>query len=190
MAGFLFLTIRQRIERSGISDMVGDSKFVDEVVLMRCVRAVAGTLDFFSGWGPAFRRLDVPAAPEAESGGTVNAALPVVSFDWSWNGHYASLSSLEDVMEHAMTALPAPSLASTSWLEIMLVEFCLRNRDRLSCLWPSLAVHYIRAAVTVAAPDIRTDVRPSSPEQQQPLQSAVASNTPYSPAGFSYVDER
>jgi hypothetical protein len=153
------------------------------------VQAIAGILDFFSGWGPAFCRLNIPTSPEAESGGAVNGSGPPSGFDWSWNVYYASLSSLEDVMEHSMTTLPPPSLASTSWLEIILVEYGLRNRDRISCLWPSLAAHYIRAAVAVAAPEIRTDIRPSSPEQQQPLQSAAVTNS-ISSAGFSYVDER
>lgn len=34
------------------------------------------------------------------------------------------------------------SSASASWLEMMYVEVILRNRDRISSLWPSLEFHY------------------------------------------------
>ena len=43
------------------------------------------------------------------------------------------------------TPLPLPTEASASWLEVMVVEVSLRNRDRMSLMWPILRDHYTRA---------------------------------------------
>jgi hypothetical protein len=40
--------------------------------------------------------------------------------------------------------LPNPSESSRCWLEMVLVETALRNRDRFSLLWPHLSGHYGR----------------------------------------------
>lgn len=34
------------------------------------------------------------------------------------------------------------SLASESWLENILTDISTRNRDRISCIWPVLSIHY------------------------------------------------
>ena len=39
---------------------------------------------------------------------------------------------------------PALSAAAVSWLEILLVDVALRNRDRFSVVWPLLRDHYKR----------------------------------------------
>lgn len=40
--------------------------------------------------------------------------------------------------------LPPVSAASAAWLETVLVEIALRNRDRLLLIWPLLRKHYLR----------------------------------------------
>ena len=41
--------------------------------------------------------------------------------------------------------LPLPTEASASWLEVVVVEVALRNRDRMALIWPTLVEHYTRA---------------------------------------------
>jgi hypothetical protein len=45
----------------------------------------------------------------------------------------------------ALQSRHAYSSASVAWLEMVLVEVSLRNRDRFSSFWPILKHHYIRA---------------------------------------------
>jgi hypothetical protein len=42
----------------------------------------------------------------------------------------------------------AVSLSSAAWLELVLVELALRNRDRFQSCWPALQQHYLRSLGT------------------------------------------
>ena len=173
---------RSSIAQSGIVDIIVDSKFVDDDVLKKYVLAVSNLSDSSTGWGHSFfRSIDV-FAPEVDESKT--------AFDWSWNNHYAKLQELQGCMEGAVLEMSTPSLSSTSWLEVILVEFVLRNRDRIDCVWPTLAQHYIRSAVAISAEDA-ISLDKSSPQQQQPLQSVqILPQRQGTVYGYSYVEER
>lgn len=40
---------------------------------------------------------------------------------------------------------PPVSAASVAWLEMVLVDIVLRNRDRLLVIWPLIRAHYLRS---------------------------------------------
>lgn len=48
--------------------------------------------------------------------------------------------------------LPPISAASAAWLESMLVDIALRNRDRLMIIWPLLRSHYLASLAQAVAP--------------------------------------
>ena len=55
-----------------------------------------------------------------------------------------SAEKLEDFISSVSRNIPPPSESSRSWLEMILVETSLRNRDRFSLLWPHISSHYGR----------------------------------------------
>ena len=57
------------------------------------------------------------------------------AIDKNINHHLADLESL-------IQSRIVISMASASWLEMLIVEITLRNRDRFNLLWPSLERHY------------------------------------------------
>ena len=46
-------------------------------------------------------------------------------------------------LDKVSASLPAPTEASTAWLEMVLVESSLRNRDRIGLIWPMVSNHYV-----------------------------------------------
>jgi hypothetical protein len=179
--------LRLAVYNCGVSEIISDSKFVDDAVILQCVQALVNLSDSFSGWGGIKQNA-------CAVGDTSN---PADSFDWSWNQHYAEADMVGTMLAESLAQLPELSLASTSWLEVVLVEVVVRNRDRMAALWPSLAVHYIRSAVALSTKasgdsvDAVTGARAASPLLQQPLEVVYKKLDPEVPIlGFSYVDER
>jgi hypothetical protein len=50
---------------------------------------------------------------------------------------------LAQFLEHVSASLPPPTEASTAWLEMVLVESSMRNRDRMGIIWPIVSKHYL-----------------------------------------------
>ena len=178
--------LRLAVSGCGVSEIISDSKFVDDVVILKCVKALVNLSDNFSGWGEIKQDNSLAITDDIHSAD---------NFDWSWNQHYAEVDMIRSLVADNLSQLPELSLASTSWLEVVLVEVVVRNRDRMASLWPSLAVHYIRSAVALStkacSDDMTTAGRATSPLQQQPLEVAPKNSERDIPVlGFSYVDER
>jgi hypothetical protein len=57
----------------------------------------------------------------------------------------STCSSSSSTSSGGSTPMPLPTEASASWLEVMVVEVALRNRDRMTLIWPILVEHYTRA---------------------------------------------
>lgn len=60
----------------------------------------------------------------------------------SVGGH--GIEDLKHYLVEVSKKLPPPTEASSAWLEMVLVEATLRNRDRLSLIWPMISTHYSR----------------------------------------------
>jgi hypothetical protein len=170
--------VKRMLDESNVRDIVNDSKFLDDDTLIKCMRALTQLSDRQSGW--AFKLHKDPSSNSKEPS----------HFDWSWDQDYSVKRKLSSAMESSIADLSPPSAASASWLETLVVEFSYRNRDRIGCIWPSLALHYVRAAVAMNASmeASNSSVASHSPKQHQPLPAEVVGRS-FS-KGFSYVDER
>jgi len=62
-----------------------------------------------------------------------------------------SLLGLSSLLSIITSNIPAPSESSRCWLEMILVETALRNRDRFSLLWPLISAHYSKTLGRVAS---------------------------------------
>mmetsp|Transcript_5922 Transcript_5922/g.9632 ORF Transcript_5922/g.9632 Transcript_5922/m.9632 type:complete len:2029 (-) Transcript_5922:706-6792(-) len=58
---------------------------------------------------------------------------------------YLPQDSASSIGSSVSAPLPLPTEASASWLEVVVVEIALRNRDRMTLIWPLLVEHYTRA---------------------------------------------
>jgi hypothetical protein len=170
--------VKRMLDQSNVRDIVNDSKFLDDDTLIKCMRALTQLSDRQSGW--AFK---------LHKDSSSNSKGPS-DFDWSWDKDYSVKKKLVSAMESSISDLSPPSAASASWLETLVVEFAYRNRDRIGCIWPSLALHYVRAAVAMNASieASNSSAASHSPKQHQPLPAEVVGRS-FS-KGFSYVDER
>jgi hypothetical protein len=54
------------------------------------------------------------------------------------------MQELHETLVSLYNDLPSASVASCAWLEMLVVETALRNRDRFALLWPTLSMHYRR----------------------------------------------
>lgn len=172
--------LKLAIRTCGIADIITDSKFVDDSVVLCCVEALVKLSDNFSGWG---------LSPKADC--SIQDAHLSDNFDWSWNSFYSDISIVGSLVAETCCNLPVISVASASWFEVLLVELVVRNRDRISALWPHLAVHYVRSAVSLSSrssPENCIGIS-AAPLLQQPLE--VSQRKLDKPdLSFNYVDER
>ena len=170
------------IEKCGIAKLITESKFIEDAAIMNCVGAIVNLTDNFSGWGNDLQIFG--------SNGSSRKEQPV-EFDWSWDRYHAEVNMVATLLSDTLLNLPEMSVASSSWLEVVLVEIVVRNRDRISVLWPALAVHYIRSAVelsTISSNASASRTSEASCALQQPLGfEYVDSDRSFA---FTYVDER
>ena len=144
--------LRSVIATSGIAQLVSDSRFLSEQsldALLRSLVAMAEAKDEshhgdqsdaqpVSSSVPAEAGSEAPTSKEAKEGKTVQ---------FSRNASDELLHVTRDFLAASYSALAAKhsfSSSTVSWLEMVLVEISLRNRDRFSTFWPILKHHYIR----------------------------------------------
>jgi hypothetical protein len=115
------------VDSSGIAQLVADTRFLDEGELVGFVSALVMVIQGTGNTSQAYcsnRDEDMPTPHVTASPNQVK------------------LLKLGKVVDGILTALPSLSSSSVSWLEMLLVETALRNRDRFALLWPILSSHY------------------------------------------------
>ncbi|CAE7439680.1 unnamed protein product, partial [Symbiodinium microadriaticum] len=160
------LKLRKMLHEEHIEQLVTDSKFLEEscVVLYfekLCAAAERGLLGTLDESSLRTQSHDDPSAPVVVSKSDAEED-PVVSDGGR------GVQDLNQFLEQVTASLPPPTEASTAWLEMVVVESSLRNRDRIGLIWPTVSGHYIasfamdedscRRSVNVASTSAGEDV--------------------------------
>lgn len=112
--------MRKVIVIGGISDIVKETRFLDESSLIILIKSIITLTEHSNLQPPKKEKLNGDTATET----------------CSINNLY---NAVEDILGFAVHVSP-PSCA---WLETILVDVSLRNRDRFNLLWPILEKHYV-----------------------------------------------
>jgi len=129
-----FRNLRELVAICGIDQLVADTKFLSGDMLENFFRAIIDVI--------------------GRSDTSVNAEpmLSCVSYDFDEKVDADAkrimiedniFGSLQGYSRYLIQRLPKCSAASCAWMEMLLVEASLRNRDRLSLIWPIISNHYI-----------------------------------------------
>lgn len=134
----------------GVTRLVADTRFLTESTLLTffwtLVSAAEG--EKISAIAPTV--ISSPMSRSSSSSGIVTRSEAVRP-----KSHRSSetiLSELNALIERQASALPGSSSASCSWMEIIVVDSALRNRDRFAVLWPILESHYERTLLRTNVP--------------------------------------
>ena len=128
---------RQMLLESGLGQLVSDSRFMEGPALQKFLSGLIaaaesdqrGDFDFQITHRPSS---SPEAATAAQSGLTLSC------------GEVAAAAVDNLTQQLWRRKKPALSAAAVSWLEVLLVDVALRNRDRFSVVWPLLRDHYKR----------------------------------------------
>lgn len=105
----------------GLNEIVSDTRFWGESALISFVNS----LIFSTERGR-------PKSPTVFDESVITEDISIVE----------SMSPLQEVVMETINALPSVSFPTETWMEMVLVEIALRNRERFHVLWPVLAAHY------------------------------------------------
>ena len=123
-----FGQLRELVSACGISSLISGTRFLTEASLVSLLASIVNL---------AIAHDSTPHASSA------------VTRQFASNGGSVSrdpLVALEGIISSVCSSdTPLPSLATCSWLEMVLVDISLRNRDRFAMLWPLLDAHYRKA---------------------------------------------
>ena len=108
--------LREMIKMCGVEALITDTKFMDEGSLLRLLRQVVTTAE----------KDPATIAPRGQTPANLN------------------VESVKRVLEDYSATLPGLSASTISWLEVLMIDIALRNRDRFSLVWPVLSGHYKR----------------------------------------------
>jgi hypothetical protein len=134
------LKLRKMMLEENILQIISDSKFLEE----KCVILYFQQLCHAMERKGAGQRLNTLTTMTTTSGGSASVSL-APSYDEPVNslgGH--GIEELKKYLIDVSKKLPPPTEASSAWLEMVLVEAALRNRDRMSLIWPMISAHYSR----------------------------------------------
>lgn len=125
------LKLRQMMVEENVLQIISDSKFLEE----KCI------LLYFQQLCHAMERKgqNIRANSLVFLGSSLEPVYEPVN---SLGGH--GIEELKQYLIDVSRKLPPPSEASSAWLEMVLVEAALRNRDRMSLIWPMISAHYSR----------------------------------------------
>lgn len=116
-----FSQLRELVSACEIASLISGTRFLSEASLMTLVGAILRLAE--------------------------GANVSVLSDRGIRDGAAASrdpLEAVQTIISNICYDTPLPSSATASWLEMILVDISLRNRDRFGRLWPSLDAHYRR----------------------------------------------
>ena len=127
------------IAQCGVANLVSDSRFLNETAL----RGFFTSLLAAAEGGRSFERAS-DTSTSVSTSTPLAAALAAELQEDVGNDVSKLMARLQELLLKQYTSLPTASAASTAWLEILVVETSLRNRDRFALLWPDLSQHYHR----------------------------------------------
>lgn len=148
-------SVRELIFISGVTQIIGDTRFLNDDSLINFFDTLIDTIEYSdlsikearvyrSNSRNRIRIGSYDISDDNDINHKFNDASMGCLLESSgermeWN----NISNLNKVIK-SLLKLPKSSTASCAWMEMMLVEATLRNRDRFSILWPIIAGHYIR----------------------------------------------
>ena len=129
----------------GVAQLVSDTRFFNEDTLRYFFESLVAATETGDGLGPS----QLPSLP-------LDSDLTALLTEGNGNKVIVQSSSNPNVVENDLVSIMTTvsesllstssfeliSTSSVSWLENLLVESSLRNRDRLSVFWDLLAEHY------------------------------------------------
>lgn len=128
--------LRLVIASSGAAQLVSDSRFLSEANLETLLRSLVAVTEAKDA------RAESPGSTKLDADATENKAA-----QYSRNVSEELLFVAKEFLSASHTALASKhsfSSATIAWLEMVLVEISLRNRDRFHTFWSILKHHYIR----------------------------------------------
>jgi hypothetical protein len=120
---FSNISDRDLVDKCGVAQLVSDTRFMSESILQDFTRALI-----------TMTEMEASDKKQNES-----ATRPVDEFKAD-----SCLVSLEKMVGAISEKIAPPSDESRAWLEMILVETSLRNRDRFSLLWSPISTHYYK----------------------------------------------
>merc|ERR1711871_99444 len=123
--------LRDLVEKCGISQLVSDTRFMTEEILQDFTASLVDMTEV------------VIETVQKDNSNEETGSRP------SEDVMDPSIAELNIFVASVASNLPPPSESSRCWLEMILVETSLRNRDRFSLLWPIISKHYETTLGTV-----------------------------------------
>ena len=120
---------------SGIEQLFSDSRFLEEDKLQLFLKSLISAVE-------SDQRGNISAESNLLDSGVLNSELGISSTILSC-GELAA-KAIEELSGRLRKRQRVLSAAAVSWLEMLLVEVALRNRDRFASIWPLLRDHYTR----------------------------------------------
>ena len=117
--------LRDLVEKCGISQLVSDTRFMSEPILQDFTTSLINMTEM-----------------DYKTNQNVDVTNDNIASDTTANEFELSIAKLHTFVTSVADNLPSPSESSRCWLEMILVETSLRNRDRFSLLWPIISKHY------------------------------------------------
>lgn len=136
-------SLRASVAKTSICSLVTESKFLPESVLTALMRCIAQSTEYYTlPEGSADMQLivDYENLPPMEVLSAEDLCLRGDLLPGT-AGYGLLLRELAP-KEKICRSMSASSIA---WLEMVLVELALRNRDRFQVCWPTLRAHYLRS---------------------------------------------
>jgi hypothetical protein len=125
------LKLRKMMLEENILQVISDSKFLEEKCILVYFQQLCHAMER-KGQNLRLNSLLFPGS----------SLEPIYEPVNSLGGH--GIEELKQYLIDVSKKLPPPTEASSAWLEMLLVEAALRNRDRMSLIWPMISAHYSR----------------------------------------------
>ncbi len=161
-SSLFFSCCRLLISDCGLTNLVADTRFLTEASLLKFLTSLTGMTRRTSESSLLFPNEDstcLPPPPPAAAK-TQQQQQPQHppkqqqqqqikksssdSCEFSiWTSHETVLSLVKSIARSAVNSgISLPSACSCAWMEMVLVEVSLRNRDRFATIWPVVGRHY------------------------------------------------
>lgn len=126
------LRLRKMMIDENILQIISDSKFLEEKCIILYFQQLCHVMER-KGQNGKFNSQII----------TGSSLEPVYEPVNSLGGY--GIENLKQYLIDVSKKFPIPTEASSAWLEMVLVEATMRNRDRFSLIWPMISAHYSRS---------------------------------------------
>jgi hypothetical protein len=134
-----FICLREMVAACGVAQLVPDTRFLNENTMSHFFESLIATTETADGFIQlSSNSLEVETILETDKESEDRSRSYVSLVDQNLELVVGTIS--EPLLSACARA--SISASSVSWLENLLIEASLRNRDRLSIFWPSLSLHY------------------------------------------------